>query len=114
VAALFADDPALRVLYDSGSPDTDRQNLAAPFAQIISARAKRSGFLGDPHAYATRLAAKLLPDVLQFDPARPVGFTFAARNGRHPADAESVVVNSILNGTVSDRLTLEAAHVTSL
>jgi hypothetical protein len=47
---------------------------------------------------ANRLAAQLLPDVLEFNPSRPGGFTFAAMNGRKPGDVIDPVVRTILAG----------------
>jgi hypothetical protein len=67
-------------------------------AASIAANARAKGNVGDPEAHGRRLADLLLPDVLRYDPNRPLGFTFADQNGRHPQDASELVVNSILTG----------------
>lgn len=46
-------------------------------------------------AHVMRLAT---PDVLRVSLDEPVGFTFAAQNGRHPADDVSAVVDTLLLG----------------
>jgi hypothetical protein len=114
LAALIAQDPSLGSLYHASSPDTDEKHLLTPVSELIERRARQSGFEGDSRAYGKRLARAVLPDVLRFDPKRPAGFTFAARNGRHPADNESVVVNSILSGTVSAPMIPDSSYVASL
>jgi hypothetical protein len=98
LAALVAEDDRLAALYDASSPATDAQTLGEAVALAIGKRAKKAGYGGDPDLHGRRLATMLLPDLLRYDPERPAGFTFAACNGRHPAEPDSTVVNSILNG----------------
>jgi hypothetical protein len=74
------------------------QTLSEAVALAIGKRAKKAGYGGDPDLHGRRVATMLLPDLLRYDPKRPAGFTFAACNGRHPAEPDSTVVNSILNG----------------
>ena len=50
-------------------------------------------------AHGKRLASRLLPDVLHYNPKLPAGFTFAAQNGRHPGDASARIVDTICNGS---------------
>jgi hypothetical protein len=99
VAAVVAEDDDLARRYHSLSPADDRAELMESVANVIASRAQRSGLAGDPVAYGKRLASRLLPDVLHYDSQSPSGFTFAAQNGRHPADASALVVDTILNGT---------------
>jgi hypothetical protein len=77
---LLASRVGLAELYHSLSPEQD-VNALTP---IVTA------------AYRRRLATALLPDVLYYDSTAPAGFTFAARNGRHPRDEHSSVVAAIL------------------
>jgi hypothetical protein len=99
VAAIVAEDYELARRYHSLSPAEDRAGLLEGIAKAITSRARRSGLVGDPEAHGKRLASRLLPDVLQYNPQLPAGFTFAAQNGRHPADASALIVDTILNGS---------------
>jgi hypothetical protein len=98
LAALVGEDARLAALYDTSCPANDTQTLRAAVALAIGKRARQAGYAGDPDLHGRRVATLLLPDLLRFDPQRPAGFTFAACNGRHPAEPDSTVVNSILNG----------------
>jgi hypothetical protein len=86
-------------LYHTGSPQDDRSRLTTAVAKAVAVRAREAGNVSEPEQYGRRIALDLLPDVLRFDPALPSGFTFASRNGRHPAESSDVVVNSILSGS---------------
>jgi hypothetical protein len=99
LAALLAQSAPLARAYDAGSPETDLAALGQPVASTIARMAERSRYPGDARAYGQRLARTLLPDVVSYDPRRPQGFTFAARNGRHPDDADFAVAHSLLTGT---------------
>ena len=98
ISHLLAEDGRLASLHGQLEPARDRRLLAGPLARQI---AERGG--GHPDAdslpRANRLAAQLLPDMLEFNPSRPGGFTFAAMNGRKPGDAIDPVVRTILAGT---------------
>jgi hypothetical protein len=99
VSRLLADDARLAQLHAALSPAMDVHVLPAAIATRIVARA--TGGLGvdaQAHVHAKRLATLLLPDTLQFDPARPSGFTFAAINGRRVEDAIDPVVQTMLAG----------------
>ena len=54
--------------------------------------------MSDPDAYARRLAGAILPDVISFAPASPLGFSFASQNGRHPAERTAEIVQTLLGG----------------
>jgi hypothetical protein len=99
VAALVADNANLAHLYHSTSPSDDRTILTKCLVKAIAAKAREAGMAGDPDAHARRLAARLLPDVLHYDPRSPSGFTFAAQNGRHPEELAGPVVDTILSGS---------------
>ena len=94
LAKILAENNAIAETYHSISPSDDRQVLTEGVARAIAATTRTK----DPEAYGRRLASVLLPDVLRYDPAHPLGFTFAARNGRHPLDTSEAVVDSILSG----------------
>jgi hypothetical protein len=98
VAAIVAEDVELARRYHALSPTDDRAELTESVARLIASRARRSGLSGDSGAYGKRLTARLLPDVLHYDSRLPAGFTFAAQNGRHPAEASALVVDTMLNG----------------
>ena len=98
ISYLRGEDGRLARLHGQPEPERDRRLLADALARQI---AERGG--GDPGAdslpRANRLAAQLLPDMLEFNPSRPGGFTFAAMNGRKPGDVIDPVVRTILAGT---------------
>jgi hypothetical protein len=99
VAALVAEDAGFADSYHGISPSDDRAVLMEDTVKLIAAKGRKSGMAGDPDAYARRLASRLLPDVLHYDPRWPSGFTFAAQNGRHPEEVSDLVVDTILNGS---------------
>jgi hypothetical protein len=99
LATLIAESASLARAYNAGSPQTDSIALREPVASTIARMAERWNYPGDASAYGQRLARTILPDVLSYDPQLPQGFTFAARNGRHPDDADFAVAHSMLTGT---------------
>jgi hypothetical protein len=98
---LAADHATVANLYHRSSPADDSEELTQLVAEAISVDAQKSGYTGDPRLYGRRVASAITPDVLRFDPRSPVGFTFAAQNGRHPHDAAQSVVNTVLRGTIA-------------
>jgi hypothetical protein len=99
IAALVAEDAGLARSYHNISPSDDRAILMEDVVKAIAAKGRKSGMAGDPDAYARRVASRLLPDVLHYDPQWPSGFTFAAQNGRHPEEVSDLVVDTILSGS---------------
>jgi hypothetical protein len=99
VAALVEEDTSLANSYHTLSPSDDRAMLTPAIANAIAAKARKSGMASDPDAHRRRLASRLLPDVLRYDPQMPSGFTFAAQNGRHPEELSDLVVDTILSGS---------------
>ncbi len=99
IAALVAEDAGLARSYHNISPSDDRAMLMEDVVKAIAAKGRKSRMAGDPDAYARRVASRLLPDVLHYDPQWPSGFTFAAQNGRHPEELSDLVVDTILNGS---------------
>jgi hypothetical protein len=99
VAALVEEDAGLANSYHTLSPSDDRAMLTPAVANAIAAKARKSGMASDPDAHGRRLASRLLPDVLGYDPQMPSGFTFAAQNGRHPEELSDLVVDTILSGS---------------
>jgi hypothetical protein len=83
------------------SPTDDRAILTPVVTKIVAARAKRLGTVSDPDAYAQRLAGAILPDVISFAPASPLGFSFASQNGRHPAERTAEIVHTLLGGSLA-------------
>ena len=98
VAELLNQDPALARIFYRASPSQDVGLFGDAIAERIAMRG--AGTLS-PKAHGERLAAMLLPDVLPFDPAFPVGFTFANQNGRRPSDPIAEVVATMLAGAVT-------------
>jgi hypothetical protein len=111
LAEILAQDSALADIYHSTSPLDDRASLTSGVAAIIAARARKAGHARDPEAYARRIAAVLLPDVLRYDPSQPAGFTFAAQNGRRPDEKTAGVVSTILSGTMTRSASLPGIAV---
>lgn len=99
IAALLVEDDGLARSYHNISPSHDRAMLMEDVVKAIAAKGRKSGMAGDPDAYARRVASRLLPDVLHYDPQWPSGFTFAAQNGRHPEEVSDLVVDTILSGS---------------
>jgi hypothetical protein len=99
VAALVAEDVGLAKSYHCITPSDDRAMLTQGVVNAIAAKARKSGMASDPDAHGRRLASRLLPDVLCYDPQMPSGFTFAAQNGRHPEELSDLVVETILTGS---------------
>ncbi len=100
-AKLSAGDSTLSKIYHASSPDEDRALLSDVFGKRIAVMAAAGGGVADPDAHGRRLAELLLPDVMSYRPAHPAGFTFASRNGRHPADNTAAVVSTVLKGVVT-------------
>ena len=97
VSHLLAEDARLAQLHAALHPAMDVHVLSAPIARRIATR-PTCGLGVDAQAHAKRLAALILPDTLQFDPARPSGFTFAAINGRRAEDTIDPIVQTVLAG----------------
>ena len=100
VAELLNQDPALARIFHNTPPSEDIGLLGEALARRIAMRGAETL---SPKAHGERLAAMLLPDVLPFDPAFPIGYTFANQNGRRPSDPIAEVVATVLAGAVSAR-----------
>jgi hypothetical protein len=100
VAELLSQDPALARIFHRASPSQDPGMFGEAIARHIAIRGAETL---SPQAHGERLAAMLLPDVLPFDPAFPVGYTFANQNGRRPSDPIAEVVATVLAGAVTAR-----------
>ena len=107
LSTLVAGSDQLACIYHSCSPAEDRTLLMQPLAREIAARARAR--VADAEGHGRRLAVALLPDVLHYDPTLPAGYTFAARNGRHPSESSIELVNTILEGAPSSKAS-EGAH----
>ena len=100
-AEILARDPVLSKIYHAASPDQDRVLFSDAFAERMAVVAAAEGSIADPDAHGRRLATLLLPDVISYRPELPTGFTFADRNGRHPADDTAAIVRTVLTGAVT-------------
>lgn len=100
VAELLNQDPALARIFYRASPSQDVGLFGDAIARRIAVRGVANL---SPKAHGERLAAMLLPDVLPFDPAFPVGYTFANQNGRRPSDPIAEVVATMLAGAATAR-----------
>ena len=100
VAELLNQDPALARVFHRASPSQDVRLFGEAIAQRIAMRGAETM---SRRTHGERLAAMLLPDVLPFDPAFPVGYTFANQNGRRPSDPVAAVVATVLAGVVTAR-----------
>ena len=100
VAELVRYDRELGQIHHRISPADDQAVLTPIVTRIVAARAKRLGIAGDPDAYARRLADAILPDVIHFDSASPLGFSYARQNGRHPAERTAEIVHTLLDGSL--------------
>jgi hypothetical protein len=100
VAELVRCDRELAQIHRQISPADDRAILTPLVTRIVAARARSLGIVSDPDAYAQRLADAILPDVIRFKPASPVGSSYAGQNGRHPAERTSGIVRALLGGSL--------------
>jgi len=100
VAELVRCNRELAQIHHRVSPTDDRAVLTPVVTRIVAGRAKRLGIVSDPDAYARRLARAILPDVISFAPASPLGFSFANQNGRHPAEGTAEIVHTLLGGSL--------------
>jgi hypothetical protein len=100
VAELVRCDRELGRIHHRTSPADDRLLLTPVVTRIVAARARRLGMASDPDAYARRLADAILPDVIGFEPASPVGFSYAGQNGRHPAERTAEIVHTLLGASL--------------
>ena len=99
LAAVMMNNERLARDYHAISPSQDREVLLEGVAEAVAAGARNTPQIGDPLAYGRRVASRLLPDVLHYNPELPQGFSFAARNGRHPGEDAAAVVSTTLNGS---------------
>jgi hypothetical protein len=104
MATLVAQNVAVAKLYHASSPAEDGEELTRLVAEAVAVNAHASGYAGNAQIYGRRVASAITPDALRFDPRLPVGFTFAAQNGRHPDDAAQSVVDTVLNGTPTPQI----------
>ena len=100
MAKLVASNLPAAKLYHASSPAQDGEEFARLVARAISVNAHTNGYAGNAQLYGRRVAFAITPDALRFNPHLPVGFTFAAQNGRHPDDSAQSVVETVLNGTL--------------
>jgi hypothetical protein len=99
IAKLIAGNVPIAKLYHASSPAQDGEEFTRLVADAIAANAQANGCASNAHLYGRRVASAITPDALRYDPQLPVGFTFAAQNGRHPDDAAQSVVDTVLNAT---------------
>jgi hypothetical protein len=98
LAQLLHEDDLLAEQYHNSQPSEDKANLTEALSRSIARIVRASGGHCIPEEYARRLVKVLLPDLLYYNPRQPVGFTFAAQNGRHPGDPIKAVVRAVLTG----------------
>jgi hypothetical protein len=100
VAELVRYNRSFAQIYHRISPTDDRAILTPLVTTAIAERARRLGIVSDPDAYARRLTDAILPDVISFAPASPLGFSYANQNGRHPAERTAEIVQTLLGGSL--------------
>ena len=101
MAQLIVGNESASKLYHASSPTQDGEELNRLVAEAICVKAEAHGYAGNARLYGRRVASAITPDALRFDPTLPVGFTFAAQNGRHPDDAAQSIVDTVLRGSVT-------------
>jgi hypothetical protein len=110
VAEIVARDPSLSEVYHEITPDLDHALLEEALASRLATMSVGSE---DPESRGNRLASILLPDVIRYTPGAPIGFNFAARNGRHPSDSTQAVVDTVIAGVVLPGRAFEAVKLAS-
>ncbi|MER5670908.1 hypothetical protein [Pseudonocardia alni] len=91
-------DAPLREHLGRGRPAADRAEFGGMFAKKAEQVVAAGAAVGDPRAYARRVADRLLPDVLPYTIGTTASFGFAGWNGRDPADDAAGVVCSVVTG----------------
>ncbi len=109
---LVAENESLAAVYHSSTPAEDRDVLMKPLVTAIEDRLRANGMAVDASSHGRRLASALLSDILRYDSRRPTGFTFAAQNGRHPAESESELVSAFLNAGARSAISVRPARQT--
>jgi hypothetical protein len=109
---LIAENEDIAAIYHSSTPAQDRDMLIKPVAAAIADRLRAKGAAADASSHGRRVASALLPDVLRYDSARPVGFTFAAQNGRHPLESTDEMVSAFVNGEATSAISVRPARHT--
>ncbi len=100
--ALLIESQAIKSVHDHSRP-----NVANEIPLIVSARAARCAAAAksqaDPQAYGDKVAAKLLPDVIDYKPGTRAAFTVDAMNGRAFDDDGMSVMLSVVCGMPVDQ-----------
>ncbi|WP_017596554.1 DUF4331 family protein [Nocardiopsis potens] len=73
--------------FNHHTPAEDREMHGEVFARLVSRAVAANGTAGDPDAYAERVCAELLPDLVRYRVGTPAHFGFAHRNGRGLTEA---------------------------
>ncbi|MEJ8277473.1 hypothetical protein [Pseudonocardia spirodelae] len=92
-------DAPLREHLGRGRPSSDRAEFGGLLAKKTERVVAAGGAVGDPRAYARRVADRLLPDVLRYTIGTPACFGFAGWNGRDLGDDAAAVVYGVATGT---------------
>ncbi|MDM7856411.1 DUF4331 family protein [Cellulomonas alba] len=111
--ALGGDDDSQEYHRDTEAhPSQDLDNAGERVSRMVAAAVRRTG-VGDPEAYARRVARRLLPNVLPYTVGTPAAFGFAGFNGRALADnAPEVIYGLVTNSAVPTGLTADDAAET--
>jgi hypothetical protein len=98
---LFFNPPETEAELDTlnaGAPATDRDTHGQRVRRIAGTAARLAG-LSDPDAYAERVTAAFLPDVLTYQPGQPAAFHPADGNGRALGDDAFDIAVAVLAGS---------------
>jgi Domain of unknown function (DUF4331) len=86
-------------------PSEDMAAVGEQIAGRVSAAVAATGTSTDPRAYGRTVARELFPDVLPYLVGTPAAYSFAARNGRTPADnAPEAMMSLVANSAVPSGL----------
>lgn len=113
IARLLGQDGTLSQIHNAASPPDDRALLTGLVTERIETIAAANG-VANPAVHAGRLAARLLPDVINYRSDLPVGFSFAGQNGRHPGDDTAAVVETVLTGAVAEKVASTRVQLTDI
>ena len=108
--ALLMESQAIKGVHNHSRP-----NVANETPLIVSARAARCSALAksqaDPQAYGDKMAARLLPDVLDYKPGTPAAYTADTMNGRaFDDDGMSVMLSLVCGMPVDQAIKNPRAH----
>jgi Domain of unknown function (DUF4331) len=100
---VFMPDMDMREGFNRASPEDDLARFGGQIGSVAERLTMLAGSAGDPRAYGSKLAERLLPAVLPYRLGTPASFDFAGFNGRGLTDdVMDVLLTLAANTALSD------------